>query len=472
MLETTNPTQNFAEFSFENLVAIFGVQSFVNVPQNSLYIGVSTDTRSIQQGNIFIALIGEVFDAHTKIADAFDNGAALCIVEKSWFESNADYFPGKSFIVVENTLSSLAELAHYHRKRFHLPIVAVVGSNGKTTTKELIASVLSSKGKILKTYGNYNNQVGVPLMLLMLDDSYKYAVLEIGTNEPGEVLLLSKVANPTQAIITNIGLEHLEKLIDIDGVEMEETSIIAHLLRHHGFAYLNCDDPRLGKYAQLIEKNMTYGFGTEFAVNGSVEYDSELKPIIKVKIEETEFTVTSNIIGYAGAINSLGAIAVGIHNEVITDDIISSINNFKPLQGTGYARMALEQLSGFTLLNDCYNANPSSMEMALKTIENLQSNGRKIAVLGEMRELGEASAESHLSILALAEKVCDMVYTFGIDFTTAAKELKGKTEAFDSKDELILHLKNNIKANDFILVKGSRGCRMEEVVLALRAITN
>jgi len=472
MSEIMNPTQNFAEFSFENMVAIFGVQSFVNIPQNSNYIGVSTDTRSITLGNIFVALIGEVFDAHTKIADAFENGAAVCIVEKKWLESNADYFPNKSFIVVENTLHSLAEIAHYHRKRFHLPIIAVVGSNGKTTTKEIIANVLASKGKILKTYGNYNNQVGVPLMLLMLDDSYKYAVLEIGTNEPGEVSLLSKVANPTQAIITNIGLEHLEKLIDIDGVEMEETSIIAHLLRHHGFAYLNCDDPRLGKYAQLIEQNMTFGIGSDFAVNGSVEYDAELKPIISVKIEETEFTVTSNIIGYAGAINSLGAIAIGIHNEVSIEDIIKSINSFKPLQGTGYARMALEKLSGFTLLNDCYNANPSSMEMALKTIGNLQASGKKIAVLGEMRELGDASAESHLDIITLAENVCDIVYTFGSDFTAAAKEIKGKTEAFESKEELILHLKNNIAANDLILVKGSRGCRMEEIVLAMRAIVN
>ena len=244
--------ENLAEFSAFELAVIFDERNLINFDLNNSYKGISIDTRKISENNIFVALKGEKLDSHDKIKEAFDKGAGACIVEKDWYNLNNNEFENYSFIVTKDNVEALGKLANFHRNRFDYPIVAVAGSNGKTTTKEMIAHVLSTKFNVLKTHENFNNLLGVPLMLLTMNENFNIAVLELGTNQPGEIFTLSKMVQPSHVIITNIGKEHLEFLIDLDGVELEETSIFADI-RNDGFAFINHDDERLSKYSQIIE---------------------------------------------------------------------------------------------------------------------------------------------------------------------------------------------------------------------------
>ncbi|HRT67697.1 MAG TPA: Mur ligase family protein, partial [Bacteroidota bacterium] len=230
--------KNKVKFSGIELTAIFGESSLQNIDLKIETTGVSIDTREIEQGNIFIALVGDNIDAHSKLQEAFDKGAALAIVNKDWYEKNINYMQNLPLILVKDTLKAFQRLAQFHRYKFNSDIIAVAGSNGKTTTKEMIAAVLSKKYRILKTYKNYNNQIGVPQMLLQLNDDIDIAVIEIGTNYPGEIMILSEMIAPTAGIITNIGREHLEGFIDLDGVELEETTLLGYLKKTEGMFFL------------------------------------------------------------------------------------------------------------------------------------------------------------------------------------------------------------------------------------------
>lgn len=456
--------ENNANYCFEDLYTIFGEESLFNLDFDIKIIGVSIDTRNIKEGNIFIAFKGENVDGHSKIIEAFEKGAKVCIVEEDWFNVNKSNFENRPFIVVKNSLNAIGELATFHRTRFNYPVIAVAGSNGKTTTKELISSVLSKKGKVLKTYMNYNNQLGVPLMLLSMTDEFDFLVLEIATNEPGEIMTLCKISNPNFGIITNIGKEHLEKLFDIDGVEMEETSLIAYLLKHGGFAFINGDDIRLAKYTRLIDKHLLYGTLNEAHLKAKAEYDNQLQPTIQFQIEETTFNVKLKSIGYAGVINATAAVAVGLKLDVPYLSIIEALEEFEPQKGHGYGRMVIEQRNGFKIINDCYNANPSSMSIALDMLNQFDSN-RKIAILGDMRELGDASEESHLEILEKAISIADLIFTFGDNFILSNNRLKNeKVKSSDNKNEMIIAIQASLVFGDTILLKGSRGTKMEEIL--------
>ncbi len=456
--------ENTAFYSFEDLHTIFGEASLKNIDFNINPFGVSIDTRNIKEGNIFIAFKGEHIDGHTKVLEAFEKGALICIVEEDWYNINKNEFVESSLIVVGSSLKAIAELASYHRKRFDYPIIAVAGSNGKTTTKELISQVLSKKGKVLKTFMNYNNQLGVPLMLLSMTNEFNYLVLEIATNEPGEIMLLCKIANPNYGIITNIGKEHLEKLFDIDGVEMEETSLIAHLMKHSGFAFINGDDTRLIKYTRLIDKHLLYGTEEGFHLKANAEYDNLLHPKVQFVFEDQMFEAKLKTIGYAGVINATAAVAVALKLEVPIEQIKDALEEFEPQKGHGYGRMVIEERNTFKIINDCYNANPSSMSIALDMLSHIESK-RRIAILGDMRELGEASEESHIEILEKAINIADLVYTFGNDFKKANDEIQSnKVNSFINKVEMINAIKASVLSGDSILLKGSRGTKMEEIL--------
>lgn len=456
--------ENIAIYSFEELHTIFGKNSLVNISFDTTTNGVSIDTRNIKEGNIFIAFKGENIDGHSKVLEAFEKGAKICVVEKDWFENNKTEYIESSFIVVNSSLKAIGELASYHRARFEYSVIAVAGSNGKTTTKEMISSVLSKKGKVLKTYMNYNNQLGVPLMLLSMTDEYKYLVLEIATNEPGEIMTLCKISNPNFGIITNIGKEHLEKLFDIDGVEMEETSLIAYLMKHSGFAFINGDDSRLIKYTKLIDKHLLYGTEDGFHLKAKADYDNLLHPKIQFVYEDTMFESKLQTIGYAGVINACAAVAVALKLEVPLELIKEALEEFEPQKGHGYGRMVVELRNGYKIINDCYNANPSSMGVALDMLNHIESK-RRIALLGEMRELGDASEESHLEILQKAISIADLVFTYGKDFVQSNETLQSnKVSTFTDKSEMITAIKASLQKGDTILLKGSRGTKMEEIL--------
>jgi UDP-N-acetylmuramoyl-tripeptide--D-alanyl-D-alanine ligase len=465
--------KNKAEFNGIELNTVFRENKLVNIGEDFRSKGVVADSREIEPGNIFIAIKGENIDAHNFIAQAFDSGAAACVVDKEWYEKNYAEFPGKSFIVDESSVNAFGRLGAFHRSRFDFPVLAIGGSNGKTTTKEMTASVLSEKFNVLKTYGNFNNQIGLPIMLLQFDESYDMAVLELGTNMPGEMSILAEWAKPTHALITNIGKEHLEQLIDIDGVELEETFLFG-AVRSDGFAFINYDDERLVRYHQLMEKYLVYGTSDNAQVKCKIEMNDRLNPKLEIRYveveEEIKINIGMNTIGYASGLNALAAAAAGLHFEVKPGKIKEALENFFPDVSKSYGRMALLKHKDITIINDTYNANPASMKIALDTLAAYKTGGRKIAVLGDMREMGESMIAEHHELFKLAVEKSDFAYFTGCDTGISLEKFDNKADInyFADKIKLAEFITGELKPGDVILLKASRGVALEEVVDFIR----
>lgn len=461
---------NQAKFNFLELIAIFG-QDNCHFVEEFETRSVETDTRNMQPNSLFVALKGEQHDSHNYIEKAIQNGAICFVVDKNWFFDNKAKFPNHNFIVSTNTIKALGKLANFHRSRFDCDIIAVAGSNGKTTTKELISAVLSTKFKTLKTYKNYNNQIGVPLMLFQLDDTIEKAVIEIGTNEPGEIYLLSEILAPTAGVITNIGKEHLQGFNDLDGVEAEETSLFAYLKKSDSVAFLNMDDERLARYLPLFDNVFTYGQTNDKSLNlnAQIRVQTDLTTKILFNDQTTDFEINLKAKGLNYAYNAIPAVAAGIFYKVPIEQIKTALENYTPIDNDGYGRMVINQLNGVLLLNDTYNANPSSTMLALKTLELTTAN-MKIAVLGDMLELGESSLEEHITILNKAIEVAHIVLLYGSEFGKAIDKIQqnDNIKHFSTKNEIIIELKKIVEPHTAILVKGSRGMKMEEIVEAIK----
>ncbi len=483
--------KNYAFFNIDDISAAFSKFRLINFPSNWQATGVSTDSRNIETNNIFVALKGEKFDGHDAVSVALEMGAAAAIVSEKWYE---DIFINKNnlsinknniaLIVVPNTLKALSEIAFYHRIRFNFPVIAVAGSNGKTSTKELIADVLSQRYRVLRTYKNYNNQIGVPLMMLCFNENIDIAVIEIGTNSPGEIATLSEILQPNFGIITNIGKEHLELLIDIDNVELEETFLFGYLLKIGGLCFINNDDERLAKYNNLLRKTFTYGTNTNQHTDftAKIIINKNLQPSIEFKINECEehsanskhnnkIIVNLNATGYAIALNAVAAAAVATAFELSPNEIKSGLETYKQDASQGYARMFLQEINSLQILNDCYNANPSSMLMALRTLSlynNHNGASKKIAVLGDMFELGKSSAEEHILVLNYAAEISDEVYIIGNNMQLAAEYILSSSpntniRIFNNYHDIANRLKL-APERTIALLKASRGMRMEQLM--------
>jgi len=445
----------------------------------------------MQQGNLFVALKGDTFDAHTLLARAAESGAAAVVVNvhaeippEALAVLRQQHTP---LVSVPNTLHTLGSLANAHRKRFSLPIVAVAGSAGKTTTKDLTAHVLAREfgaENVLKTEGNLNNQIGVPQMLLQLRAEHRAAVIEIGTNEPGEIAVLSAMVQPTHGIITNIGKEHLEKLGDLNGVEREETALFDYLERTGGTAFVNMDDERLRKYAAYLQSLFTYGIDRKADFMADVTMAETGEPIMnftyKRGTQRFKATVQLRVVGMTMARNALAAAAVGCSFGMSLAAMMSALVKFTPTASAqGYGRMVVEALplergGTVTVLNDCYNANPISMEAGLETLRTLPNTGKKLAVLGDMRELCEGTFAEHCALLERlsADAAFDHVVVLGAEmhkaFAAKAHQLSRSIVALE-REEALERLVALLESGDALLVKGSRGMKLEEVLQALRA---
>ncbi|MFC2131293.1 UDP-N-acetylmuramoyl-tripeptide--D-alanyl-D-alanine ligase [Bacteroidota bacterium] len=465
---------NTAEFNKVEITVNFGESSAQKLPNDWTCRGVRVDSRAITDGNLFIALKGENTDGHNFVDMAFESGASAAVVNQHWYRDNIEKYKDKHVIIVKDTLKALGRLANLHRRRFDIPIVAIGGANGKTTTKDMMASVLAQKFNILKTYKNYNNQIGMPFMLLQLDESHQAAVLEIGTNEPGEIAILSEMLEPTHGLITNIGKEHLEKLIDLDGVEMEETFLFGFLHKTNGVSFINMDDERLSKYQVIMENEFTYGTSNDEAmIIADISLNKELNPLLTIRADERELKVQLSTIGYASGLNALAAASVGFHFGLSEDEIKSGLESYKSAIGDGYGRMVFEDMGSYKVLNDCYNANPDSMKMAFHTLKAVRSSGRKIAVLGDMRELGEYALEEHKTVIQMAVEISDLIYVFGKEMNKALRDFNRKDmiNSYITKDDLLQDLIQQIEDGDTILIKGSRGMAMEKIITGLKKQT-
>lgn len=465
---------NSAPFSFADLRTIAGDAASHLSPDISI-VGVSTDTRTLVVGNVFVALRGERFDGHDHVSQALTAGAVLCVVDASYFASAPDALKPR-LLPSPNTLHTLGAFAWHHRKRFHIPVIAIAGAAGKTSTKDLTAHVLSQAMNVLKTEANYNNQVGTPLTLLGLTAEHECAVIEIGTNEPGEIETLCAMVQPTHGLITNIGKEHLEKLIDLDGVEREETALFEYLHDHDGLAFVNMDDERLQAYgisatSRLpLRRVITFAADHAADIHPNITFDAELRPTLHCMHGSFTFRAHMQTSGVASAYNAVCAIAIAWSLQLTADEVRAGLQTYTPPPAHGYGRMVVERDGPFVVLNDCYNANPESMRLALDTLARYPAS-RRLAVLGDMRELGDAATEEHMAILAYAIECSDLVITTGDEFRVAVERIDGEHAFWVNTHEGCAELvRENADTNTVVLVKGSRGIAMELVLEHLRGM--
>ncbi len=460
---------NKAQFTKNELEVIFGGENIHKFNTDFTAAGISIDSRTIAPGNIFIAIKGERFDGHDKAAEAFEKGASAAVVNGNFPDNYPELFEKYPFIVVNDTIDALGRLASFHRNRFDIPIIAIGGSNGKTTTKNMTAALLSQRFNVLETFGNFNNRIGVPLMLFQLNEKHEIAVLEIGTNEPGEISVLSEMVKPSHGLITNIGREHIEKLIDIRGVEIEETYLFGYLHKTGGTCFVNIDDPRLRKYLHILENFFT--FGTDEAdLHAVLSFDETLKPILSIKTKEFDFIAKPNAYGYSSALNAVAAAAAAVYFGLTEKQIIDGFKNFRQDTSRGYGRMSLENAGVFLIINDCYNSNPESLALALRALKDMECKGKKIAVLGDMLELGSISHDEHIAAIDNAEKAADIVFLFGDEMKKAFDRIVPANNVlfFNNKRDISSAILEMPPDEHLILVKGSRGMKLEQIVNQLK----
>jgi UDP-N-acetylmuramoyl-tripeptide--D-alanyl-D-alanine ligase len=433
---------------------------------------VSIDSRNCGKNELFFAIKGERFDGHDFVKDVFKGGTRCVVVSKKWHRKLSDSekrsFKNKCFVTVEDTTLSMGELANLYRRKFLIPVIGVAGSNGKTTTKDFIAHVLSKKYNVLKTEGNLNNAIGVPLTLFRLKKEHNFAVIELGTNHFKEIEHLCKVAKPQFGVLTNIGKEHLEFLKNIKGVAKAEGELVEYLKETYGTFFLNADDKYISKMPDRTRMNVfSYGTKGRVDVKGKVNGFNSFYPEAEIKYHNRTINTTLKNIGFQSFNAALSAAAIGFYFEVPVNSIKKAVSEYKIESGK---RNQLKNIGGIWVIDDTYNSNPDSVISALENLKAYKVKGNKYIVLGDMLELGRQSKKEHKEIGRYIKKLkLDNLFTFGKDsYQTflGAKGLKNNYH-FTEKETLAKFITLNIKKGDVMLVKGSRSMKMEEVIQSL-----
>jgi|HigsolmetaAR204D_1030405.scaffolds.fasta_scaffold00004_30 UDP-N-acetylmuramoyl-tripeptide--D-alanyl-D-alanine ligase len=430
-----------------------------------VFTGVSTDSRTLRAGNLFVPLAGETFDGHEFAKDAVRAGAAALL----WRSDRPGAPEGVPVVRVKDTLAALQELASAYRRQLKVRVVGVTGSNGKTTTKDMVAACLATTYKVHKTEGNYNNHVGLPLTLLAMPEQTEMAVLEMGMSGRGEIELLSRIAEPEAAIITNIGEAHLMQLGTRDAIAKAKLEITSGM-REGGLLIYNGDEPLLDRYleeAKTPHGMLRFRFGTAPT--------NDCYPIAILQEQdrtsfipnEPNMTFTIPLPGRHNVLNALAAIACARYMGVKEADIVRGLHE---LRVTGMRSEFVTMKNGAMLINDAYNASPTSMKAAIRMLTDLKANGRKIVVLGDMLELGEREEAFHREIgSCLDPDKIDVVLTYGKLASAIAEEAAkvfpdGRVKSFSDKDSLRVALTGLLEPGDLCLFKASRGMRLEEVI--------
>lgn len=426
----------------------------------------SIDSRNIKENMFFIPLKGENSDGHDYINSAFENGAIGTLTNKS-----IENVPGKIIIQVSDTLKALQDIAKNFRiENSEIPLVAITGSVGKTTTKDMIYSVLSKKFNTLKTSGNFNNEIGMPLTLINYDDQ-DMIVLEMGMSEFGEISLLSNIAKPNVSVITNVGHSHIGNLGSRENILKAKMEIVEGM-NEDGYLLINSDNDMLSTVKNVNQKLITFGFEKEADVMAYNIKISENSTSFNIKEDGEEFLVKLNLIGEKFIYNSLAAWIIG---KLYGVPIIDRIEALEKCEFTKM-RMNIKEVNNMILINDCYNASPESMKLALQALSK-QNSDRKIAILGDMLELGEYSKRLHEEVGKNVgiQKVDKLIITgeFAEDFKSGAIS-EGMREddikIFSSTDDIKEHICEHIKENDAILVKASRGMHFEKIIKEIEGI--
>ena len=419
---------------------------------------MTTDSRTVAAGQVFFALKGETFDGNLYALQALEKGAVCAVVSK---DSEAAASGDPRIVAVDDTLAALKELAAWHRRhvREDLVVLGLTGTNGKTTTKELIRCVLAVKYNVLATEGNLNNDIGVPLTVLKLKPEHQIAVIEMGASHPEDITSLTPVSQPDYGLITNVGKAHLLGFGSFEGVKHAKGRLYDWVQAHGKAVFVNGDDPDLTEMAAARGlETIPYGIAQDGAEILPASADA---PFVRLRVGET--LVNSNLVGVYNATNILAAMAVGRFWGISTEEAAAAISAYNPTNN----RSQLSRTARNTLIEDAYNANPSSMAAALENFAHM-ADERKVALLGDMRELGADSVQEHINVLRRLEalglwKVC----LVGDEFRKALDATGLGFDWFPSSDDLAAHLAAHPLEGCVILVKGSRGIRMEKVIPAL-----
>ena len=419
---------------------------------------VSTDTRQLPPGCIFFALKGGNFDGNKFAAQALENGAAYAVIDDPNYQANPNC------LLVPDVLKALQDLANHHRRQFDIPVIGIGGSNGKTTTKELVSSVLSAHHACHFTRGNFNNHIGVPLTLLSMPRGTEVAIIEMGTNQPGDIEELCRIVQPTHGLLTNIGKEHLEGFGSLAGVKKAEGELYDYLAKNHGCAFVNLSEKYLPAMAKKVPMRVDY-YPMEYLrpEPGVIEVQMVTEmPFVEAAFlsdDGPRVVVQTKLFGRHNFQNIMTAIALGIYFKVPAEKIKTALENYTPSNN----RSQLLQRDGATILLDAYNANPSSMRPALESLCGMPAT-RRMAILGDMLELGADSDKEHQDLLRFAAKLkIDQIVLVGKEFEKTSFAQFGALHFADNMAAKAWFLEQNLDGMA-ILLKGSRGIRLEKIL--------
>ncbi len=421
---------------------------------------VCTDTRNIQPGSVFFALKGENFNGNEFAERAIEMGCSYAVIDEKQFQKNENYF------LVDDVLKALQQLANYHRKQLNIPVIGITGSNGKTTSKELINVVLSKKYKVLATIGNLNNHIGVPLTILDITKEHEIAIIEMGANHQGEIAELCSIAEPNFGVITNIGKAHLEGFGGLEGVKKGKSELYKFIQSRQGKLFVHGDDEVLLELAGSNEK-VTYGTKKLYDIVGAVHETKDefisfqwATRYNAVNIKKSEI-VSTQLVGIYNYYNLLCAACVGNYFEIEDSLINQALREYAPSNN----RSQLHKTKHNTLILDYYNANPSSMSLAIENFASL-NKPNKMVILGDMLELGSESEKEHdIIVKLLQQKNMSNALLVGPLFIHAGRKVGAQT--FATSDDAVEYLKQHQIIDATILIKGSRGIKLEKVVEVL-----
>ena len=408
---------------------------------------ITTDTRNIIKNDLFFALKGPNFNGNTFVEKALSNGAKYAVIDEKKY-----YIQGKTFLV-DDVLNSLQKLALIHRKKNKIPIIAITGTNGKTTTKELIGSVLKSKFNVLITQGNLNNHIGVPLTILKIHDDHQIAVIEMGASKKGDIKELVEIALPDYGIITNIGKAHLEGFGNIETIRKTKLELFDYLIKSNGEIVVCNDDKLLINYLPRNIKKYSYGYQLS-DTNGELISQN---PFLKIKVENNnkKEIINTLLLGSYNLNNILAAVSFGQLFGISLKEISNSISNYEPDNN----RSQLIKTKYNTIIADCYNANPTSTIEALKSFKDLE-NENKLVILGDMLELGNVENEEHQNIVDYLKDNSLKAILVGKCYQQTNHNFK----CFELTEQIINFIKNENYTNYMVLLKGSRGIQLEKII--------
>lgn len=437
---------------------------------DSVVHGVVTDSRLAGTADVFVAFRGARVDAHDFVPAVCARGALCCVVEQRWLRRNAAVADGLPLIVVRDTMAAYGAIAALHRAAFDIPLLAITGSNGKTSTKEMTAAALRTKYRVLATEGNLNNHIGLPATLLRLTGEHQVVVTEMGTNQPGDIAHLCAVARPTHGMITNIGRAHIEKLASREGIAQEKKMLLSALPKG-GVAIVNADEALLRGTLPRGVRRVRYGTRKDCDVRiTDVSLDGDGRAIVRFEAPafvRRPFTLRLQALGRHAAYNAAAALAAGFVFGCGVKAMSAAIENVASYD----KRLQISRVRGVTVIDDTYNANPDSVLAAMDLLQQLEVAGARCVVLGDMLELGAAARQEHEAIgAAIAAAGIPYVLTFGRQSRAISRAAQGVARVamhFTDRQALVDAVDALLEEGDAVLVKGSRGMRMEDVVTQL-----